>query len=186
MAVLLVLIAFLLKKLMDGGKLDKTVSLIISIMIIFLGLSNIVNFFINDFKKTNEDPSLYRNEIAAIDYVYQKAGDRNFKVYDYLPSIIDYPYQYLIWWYGLKKYGYLPADYAYAPNRTPYISNKESFSATSESLQNRQDSDLVFLIKEPNRNNTRSGWEGNFIKMESIEKQKLGSLEVEIRKEIIQ
>src|SRR3989338_1797436 len=96
MAVLLVLIAFLLKKLMDGGKLDKTVSLIISIMIIFFGLSNIVNFFINDFKKTNEDPSLYRNEIAAIDYVYQKAGDRNFKVYDYLPSIIDYPYQYLI------------------------------------------------------------------------------------------
>ncbi len=185
MAVSLILIAYLLKKLMDGGMISKLISVSLSVLIIWFGLFNIGKFFLNDSKKPNPDPSLYKNEIAAIDYVYKYADGKNFKVYTYLPSIIDYPYQYLIWWYGIRKYGYLPIDYAYAPEKFEYISNKKSFSATEDDLKIRENSNLVFLIKEPNRNYTRFGWEGGFIKYnwETIDKQMVGPIEVEIRKE---
>ncbi len=185
MAASLILLAYLLKKLMDGGVISKLLSISLSISIIWFGLANIGNFFLNDSKKPNLDPSLYKNEIAAIDYVYKYADGKNFKVYTYLPSIIDYPYQYLIWLYGLKEFGYLPIDYAYAPEKFEYISNKKSFSATEDDLRIRENSNLVFLIKEPNRNYTRFGWEGDLVKYNwvTIDKQMIGPIEVEIRKE---
>lgn len=185
MAVGIILIGFLLKEIWDFNIFGKLVSPIFTILIIFFALSNITNFFLNDFGKSNLDPSLFRNEIAAVDYVYKYAMGKNFKVYTYLPSVIDYPYQYLIWWHGLKKYGYLPIDYAYAPDKFEYISNKKTFSSTEDDLKKRENSKLVFLIKEPNRNFTLFGWEGDFIKYnwKTIEKIMVGSIEVEIRKE---
>lgn len=179
MAVSLILIAYLLKKLMNGGTISKLVSIALSISIIWFGLTNIGNFFLNDFGKPNMDPSLYGNEIAAIDYVYQKAAGQNFKVYTFMPSIYDYPYQYLFWWYGRKKYGYIPAEYAYAPNKPSYISNKDKFKGSRDNYGG-----LVFLIKEPNRgHNWKSGWEADYRFMELLSSEKLGSIEVEIRRE---
>lgn len=163
----IMLVAYLLRKLP-----------LFSILIIWFGIVNIINFFVNDFGKPNLDPSLYKNEIAAIDYVYQKAGGRNFKVYTYLPSVYDYPYQYLFWWYGNKKYGYLPAEYAYAPNKPQYIPSQDKFQKKKDNF-----SGLVFLIKEPDRNYTRSGWEGNFVKLKRLDQQMVGPLEIEIRRE---
>lgn len=179
----IIVIGFLLRELRGfhiGGKL---VSFCLSLLIIIFATKNILNFFIYDMGKPNSDPAVYKNEIAVIDYVYKYAGGKNFKVYTYLPSIYDYPYQYLIWWYGLKEFGYLPIDYSYSPNKFAYISNKEKFSATIDDLKKRQNSNLVFLIKEPDRNYTRAGWEGDFFKLESIGKQMIGSIEVEVRKE---
>lgn len=165
--------------------LGKGVSFIIFGLIIFYTSSNIVGFYTRDrFIKSN-DPSDYINEVAAIDYVYKYAQGKNFKVYTYLPSVIDYPYQYLIWWWGLKNYGYLPIDYAYAPNKPQYIANKDKFSATGDSLKKRENSNFVFLIKEPNLNYTRFGWEGDFVKLENVNKQMVGPLEVEVKKEAI-
>ncbi len=181
MAVSLILIAFLFKSLFEGNFPSKIISVTLSIGMIWFAVSNISNFFMDDRGKANLDPSLYKNEITAIDYVYKHANGKNFKVYTYLPSIYDYPYQYLFWWYGNKKYGYLPADYAYIPDKPSYISNKASFSATESSLDKRPNSNLVFLIKEPDRNYTRSGWEGNFIKLKTIKKEMVGSLEIEIK-----
>lgn len=186
MAASIILVGFLIKKLMEGNFLKKIISVFLFVSIIYFGLSNIVNFYLNDFKKPNLDPSLFKNEIAAIDFVYKYADGKNFKVYTYLPSVYDYPYQYLFWWYGLKTFGYLPIDYAYAPNKPKYISNKESFSETPDFLKKREDSNLVFLIKEPNHNYTRFGWEGAFVNLEKVEKQMVGSIEIEVKKEITQ
>lgn len=183
MVALVMLIGYMLKRLTEKGFLGKTASLIISGAIILFTLSNIGNFFLNDLRKPNLDPSLYGNEIAAIDYVYQYAKDKNFRVYTYLPSVYDYPYQYLIWWYGLKRYGYLPLDYAYAPNKPEYISNKWVFSATEDQIKKRANSNLVFLIKEPDRNYTRSGWEGEFVNLKTVNKEMVGPLEIEIKRE---
>lgn len=183
MAVSLILLAFLLKKLKEGNIATLSIFLISVVLILASVLSNIANFFLNDFGKPSLDPSRYNNEIAAIDYVYQKAGGQNFKVYTYLPSIYDYPYQYLFWWYGLKRFGYLPVDYAYAPDKPVYISNKPAFSAPEEQIKKRQNSNLIFLIKEPDRNYTRSGWEGDFYKLKSIEKRMVGSIEIDVRQD---
>lgn len=172
MAASLVLIAYFLKQA------NKIISLPLSILIIWFGLGNIVNFFINDFGKPNLDPSLLKNEIAAIDYVYQYAKGQNFKVYTFMPSVYDYPYQYLFWWYGQKKYGFAPGEYAYLPNKPSYIPSQDKFQGRKDNF-----SGLVFLIKEPDSNNTRSDWEGNFANLKRIENQMVGPLEIEIRRE---
>lgn len=186
MAVSLILIAYLFKMLLEGNFFRRVAVVFLAVSIMLSGLLNITNFFMNDFGKVNLDPSLYKNEIAAIDYVYKYANGQNFKVYAYLPSVYDYPYQYLIWWHGLKKFGYLPIDYAYAPNKPQLISNKQYFSATSDSLNQRRNSNLVFLIEEPNYRYTRFGWEGDFVKLPSIEKKMVGPLEIDIRQEVSQ
>lgn len=149
------------------------------LVITFYAVLNITNFFRNDFGKPSSDPSSFKNEIAAIDYVYQKAEGKNFKVYAYLPSVYDYPYQYLFWWYGLKKYGFVPGEYAYSPNKPQYISNKEKFEGRKDNF-----SGLVFLIKEPDRIGLRQAWENDFKNMKFISKETAGPLEIEIRREV--
>ena len=158
--------------------IGKGISFIISVSIIFYAVSNLSIFFTQDRFIKNQDPSGMNNEIAAIDFVYKYAKGQNFKVYTYLPSVYDYPYQYLFWWYGQKTYGYIPAEYVYSPNKPTYIPSQDKFQGKKDNVSN-----LVFLIKEPDRNDTRTGWEGDFIKLESIEKQMVGPLEIEIKKE---
>lgn len=43
-----------------------------------------------------------------IDFIYHDAAGQPFGVFVYTPPVYDYPYEYLFWWYGQKKYGYLP------------------------------------------------------------------------------
>ncbi len=181
-AAFLILIAFILSSLGKINFFGKILSMLIFILLIFYSISNIVNFFINDFGKESGDSSLYKNEIAAIDYVYSHAGSQNFKVYMYLPSVYDYPYQYLFWWYGRKKYGYIPGEYVYLPNRPQYIPSQDKFQGIKTNF-----SGLVFLIKEPDRNYTRAGWEGELINLnlESIGKELVGPIEIETRREVM-
>lgn len=179
MAVSLILIAYLMKRLMEGSLPSKLASIYLAVSIIIFGLSNIGSFFLKDYGKSNTDQSLYKNEITAIDYVYKYANGGNFKVYTYLPSVYDYPYQYLFWWYGQKKYGYIPGEYVYSPNKPVYIPSQEKFQGRKDDF-----SGLVFLIKESDRIGYRAAWEGDFKNMEFISKEMLGSLEVEIRREV--
>lgn len=158
----------------------KLLVVVLTFITIFYSFNSILKS-IQEKDKPNTDPSLYKNEVAAIDYVYQRANGKNFKVYIYLPSVIDYPYQYLIWWKGLNQYGYLPEDYAYHPGKPQYISNKESFSATPENLAKRENSNLLFLIKEPDRIQMRKAWVDDFDPLKIIENDKLGSIEIEVR-----
>jgi len=52
------------------------------------------------------DASVYRNQVAIIDYVYKEAAGKPFKYVVYTPPLYDFTYQYLFAWYGLKKYHY--------------------------------------------------------------------------------
>ncbi|MBI3103943.1 glycosyltransferase family 39 protein [Candidatus Daviesbacteria bacterium] len=177
-AALVILIGFLIKTLWDLSLKGKLIAMIVAIILIIYSLSNISNFLFRDRFRENSDPSLYKNELGAIDYVYQYANGQNFKVYTYLPSVYDYPYQYLFWWYGNKKYGFIPAEYVYSPNKPRYIPSQEKFQGKKENI-----SGLVFLIKEPDRIKMRQAWENDFKDMEFISKEWVGPLEVEIRKE---
>lgn len=170
---------FILKTIIDLGKIGKFAEMGIVIIVIVYSLLNIQNY-LNDLKKPNNDPASYKNEISSIDYVYQKADGKNFKVYTYLPSVIDYPYQYLFWWIGLKRYGYIPEDYAYAPNKPAYIAQKDKLSQGSRPSS----SGLIFLIKQPDQNGIRHLWENQFKNLELILTEKVGPNVIEIRKEI--
>ncbi len=178
MAASLILLAYLLKRLWQINLIGKVVGMMLGLLFVIYATGNIIHFFISDFNKPSGDPSLYKNEIAAIDHVYQKAQGKNFKVYTYLPSVYDYPYQYLFWWYGKKTYGYIPGEYAYSPNKPQYIPSQDKFQGTKNNL-----SGLVFLIKEPNRNYTRFGWEADYKDMQFISREMVGPIEIEIRRE---
>ncbi len=54
------------------------------------------------------DASVYRNQVAVIDYVYKQAAGKPFKYVVYTPPVYDYTYQYLFSWYGPKVYHYSP------------------------------------------------------------------------------
>ncbi len=158
---------------------NKITGLLLGPLIIFFSIQNVLFVFTGEIGKPSGDASILKNEIAAIDYVYQYAKGENFKVYTYLPSVYDYPYQYLFWWYGNKKYGYIPGEYAYAPNKPSYIPSQDKFQGGKDGF-----SSLVFLIKEPDRNDTRSGWEGEFVRLKSVEKRMVGPIEIEVKKEL--
>lgn len=103
------------------------------------------------------------NSLAAVDWVYQNADGTGFKVYSYLPSIYDYPYQYLFWWYGEKKYNYRANDVAYLPNQPEYIENMRVYFTDTKPLP---DSEPTFLIIEREESNPafQTAWLGNFSK----------------------
>ncbi len=171
--------------LMAGGlgqlKKGQIGRLLGGLLIVISGYFGIVGF-LDNLNQLSNDVSLFKNESAAIDYVYASANHQNFKAYVYMPSVIDYPYQYLFWWQGIKKYGYTPSDYAYLPNKPAYISSQQSFIKLSSGGA----SDRVYLIKEPDRIYMRQAWENSFNDLPVVETVMVGPLEVEIRQDLSQ
>lgn len=94
------------------------------------------------------DQSILRNEIGAVDWVYQKAQGRGFFVYNYLPSVRDYSHQYLFWWHGKKTYGYLPCEYSRYPGVPDFFVPGYRYYQEPK----RPCSALRFLIMEPDEN----------------------------------
>lgn len=74
-------------------------------------------FILNPYKYYNDavnplwegNASVYRNQVAIIDYIYKNSHGRQFNEIVYTPTVHDYPYQYLFSWYGKAKYGYTPS-----------------------------------------------------------------------------
>lgn len=123
--------------------LPKKISVVLFVLVMISQLMVFIPRYIQYFR-LSDDPSLLANEIKAIDWVYEKANGQGFSVYNYLPSVLDYPYQYLFWWHGLRKYGYLPCEYASYPGAPGiFIPNKSSF------VEPKKCGDLRFLIIEP-------------------------------------
>jgi hypothetical protein len=134
--------------------LPKKVSVILFIFVMLSQLLVFVPRYIQYFR-VSDDPSILANEIKAIDWVYEKANGQGFSVYNYLPSVLDYPYQYLFWWHGLRQYGYLPCEYASYPDSPGiFIPNKSKF------IEPKKCGDLRFLVIEPNKKNPqlRENW----------------------------
>ncbi len=177
MSVVLILLGLSLDIIYHQMRFGKLLVIVASLIVFYTSAQNML-IYVRGNSGLTLDPSLLKNELMAIDYAYQHADGQGFKAYVYLPSVIDYPYQYLFWWYGLKKYGYTPEDYAYLPNQPEYISQKTSFNVTN----NKPSSNIIILIKEPDRINLRELWENNFRNDELIDQKVMGSLILETRK----
>lgn len=177
-AAMIILSATAISQSFKVGRIAKVLAAVLFLLITFYSTFNIVDYFIKQ-QTPSKDPAMFVNELNAVDFVYQKAQGKNFKVYTYLPSVIDYPYQYLFWWRGLQKYDYLPQDYAYQPNKPPYIAQKEKL----DSGTHPPSSNLVFLIKEPDRG-LRHLWENNFKQYPLLASEMVGPLLIETRQDI--
>lgn len=51
-----------------------------------------------------------KNQIKALDYIYQDAQGEKFNLLVFTPPVYDYSYQYLLHWYGEEKYDYFPGS----------------------------------------------------------------------------
>ena len=49
-----------------------------------------------------------KGKLEALDYIYKDARGEQFGVLVFTPPVYTYDYDYLFWWYGTKKYSYVP------------------------------------------------------------------------------
>ncbi len=78
----------------------------LAIMLLSGIFSNVKTFYydIGDYGGTHK----IKGKLDAIDYIYKNAHRKQFGILIFSPPIYTYPYDYLISWYGKKKYGYVP------------------------------------------------------------------------------
>ncbi len=88
------------------------IKLLVSFIFIFfvlLGINSAIKISIYDYFDYGGTAKV-RGKTDAIDYIYKDAGDKNFNVLIFSPPIYTYPYDYLLSWYGQKKYGFVPGS----------------------------------------------------------------------------
>ncbi len=144
--------------------------LIIFIFLLFIFINSIYvqnKLIPKKYAYRSNDQSTLRNELEDIDFIYQDAKGQSFKAYNYLPSVYDYPYQYLYWWYGTKTYGYQPSVVSYFEQPVPeYITGNENYFTKRKPLT---DTSPIYLIIERDGAVVRSpAWRGQFTKFCSV------------------
>lgn len=163
-------------------KVATSVKKLISLLLLTIILVSQILFFKDrylQFARPSSDPSLLTNELAAVDWVYQKSQGLGFYVYSYLPSVYDYPYQYLFWWHGRQRYGYVPCEYSTFPNVPDFfVPNYKQYQAPQ-----RECSNLRFLVIEPDINQASQDRWLNQVRKDTIllEEASFGNIRVEKR-----
>lgn len=132
------------------------------------------------YQRPSGDAGLLKNQLAAIDWIYQTAAGKGFAVYTYTDSYYDYPYQYLFWWYGKNKYQYLPCQFAIFPGAgKEYVPGFENYASPSIGCGKS-----VFLIIDSDTNgNKNSNWITTFrAATDFVGSHQIGEINVEERK----
>lgn len=157
-----IILAYFLESLLESSrKWISKLSLIFIIGLLFINTLAQVKQIPLDSETRSGDRSNIRNEIEAIDWVYQKAEGKGFKIFSYIPSVYDYPYQYLFWWYGTNKYDYQPTVISYLENVPEYIQNNSTFFTKTKPLNSSYQTFLI-MEKDYDMPIRQYAWLGNF------------------------
>ncbi len=165
--------------LLIGSSLKRKWAIAVCIFLIAVQLPVFYKNYIYNFRPTN-DASILSNELAAIDWTYSESGGQGFYVYTFLPSVYDYPYQYLYWWRGTRKYKYVPCEYTTYPGVPDFfVRNYALYQKPQRSCEN-----VRYLIVEPDQNTgTQALWLSEVRKSTSLDKEaNFGTIRVEKRK----
>lgn len=107
--------------------------------------------------KPVNDVAIISTQKKVLDYVYTSAAGQQFSYFAYTPPVYDYIWQYDFWFYGQRKYAYLPKNWQMGvPLLGIGIQNKPPVG----------DEKLFYLIIEPNHDRPwePQGWIKNYIK----------------------
>ena len=116
---------------------------------------------------SSDDPGILANQLKVLDWIYTRNEEDGFNVYTYSPHVYDYQNQYLFWWKGREKYGFVPCEYNLFPGflKDTYVPKPLAYTQPTLGCDN-----LRFLIIEPGRDrNSYSKWREK-IKFERGEK----------------
>lgn len=87
--------------------LFKILFTIIFVAFFIFGSLNSIQNTLRDFNDPGGMVKI-KGKLEAIDYIYKDAKGKEFGLLVFAPPIYTYPYDYLIWWRGTKKYNYVP------------------------------------------------------------------------------
>ena len=98
------------------------------------------------YLQPSNDVSVLKNEMSVVDYVYSKNEGNGFDVYVYTPHVYDYNWQYLFWWQGKNKYGFVPGEYTIEPGflKDTYVPSSAFYAKPQIGCGK-----IIFLVIEP-------------------------------------
>lgn len=147
------------------------------VLIVFVQLINFQKKFSN-YISPSDNPSILYNQLETIDWIYANSEEQGFSAYNYTDTFYDFPYQYLFWWHGLNKYGYLPCEYSNFP-----LSPKELYvPGYDHYLEPKRGCDrLKFLIIQSDTNGEdNKDWINKFREYNNlIDSTKVGEILIE-------
>lgn len=92
-----------------GMSWSKKYSRILVVFVVFLLLHNATIRLIKLYRTPDYGGTAkMKGKIEAIDYIYLDARSRPFNVLVFTPVVLTDAYDYLFWWHGQQKYGYIP------------------------------------------------------------------------------
>lgn len=99
-----------------------------------------------EYLKSTQDPGILANQLSVLDWIYTHNEEDGFNAYTYSPHVFDYQNQYLFWWYGRQKYGFVPCEYSLYPGfmKYNYVRNAQDYAQPTLGCDN-----LRFVIIEP-------------------------------------
>ncbi len=144
-------------------------------------------YFVQRYKghlEYSSDSSMLYNQLSVLDWMYIHNDDDGFNVYNYTNTFYDYPYQYLFFWYGKNKYGFLPCEYANFPKAPKHMYIPNYLEYTEPQLGCNR---IRFLIIQDDTNGqSNADWIDDFRNETSlVEKTEIGRIKVE-KREVIQ
>lgn len=77
------------------------------VILIFLAIPYYVKNFYDDYRDYGGTAKI-KGKTDAVDYIYKDNQKKDFGLFVFSPPIYTYPYDYLLWWYGKNKYGFIP------------------------------------------------------------------------------
>lgn len=85
----------------------------IAITVVLLFSASYVSYVVHGYTSDVYDyggMQKIKGKIEAIDYLYKDAKYKRFNLLIFTPPVYTYAYDYLLWWHGMKTYGFLPKN----------------------------------------------------------------------------
>lgn len=142
----------------------------ILIILLFLGLLLPIA---EDLKAGTDfvgDHSVYRNQLLIIDEIYTDAGSEEFNVVVYEPTTFSYTYDYLLDWYGNKRWGRVPVTNDLHQRLVYYVIEPDDIGQRRAKWVRERDGDGQIV------------WQKEFFKQEKVGRELI--LQKRIRNEI--
>lgn len=103
----IILLGIVLSKFSKNNILKIALSLF-AVSIIFYSIQRINILYFN--QPDNGGTAKINGKLQALDFIYKDAASKNFNLLVFTPPVYTDAYDYLIWWYGQKKYNYVPGN----------------------------------------------------------------------------
>lgn len=105
--VVIAAVAYIFCAAWEKNKVIFALFLAFIICISFLGMRDAITITRADIKDFGGDNKINGLK-EAVDYIYKDAHGKRFGIYEFSPAVLTDRYDYVLWWYGKKKYGYVP------------------------------------------------------------------------------